>query len=84
MALFFWTGWLVWAILLGVSGMRHPVVAERPGVLGVRRLLAAFGLLMLILTLTPVPVTATPDVHSSLLDFLRALLDAFRQWRSGQ
>src|SRR3989441_7485133 len=26
MALFFWTGWLVWAILLRISGLRHPMV----------------------------------------------------------
>jgi membrane-associated protease RseP (regulator of RpoE activity) len=72
MALYFWAGWLIWAILLRISGMRHPMVAEWPGVTGVRRWIAGFGLVMLILTLTPAPFA-----HSSLVQILRSL-------RSGQ
>ena len=72
MAIYFWVGWLVWAILLRISGMRHPMVAEWPGVSGGRRWLAVFALLMLILTLTPAPFA-----HSSLLQVLREM-------RSGQ
>src|SRR6202140_1034896 len=53
MALYLWAGWLIWAILLKISGMRHPMVAECPEVTGVRRWLAGFALLMLILTLAP-------------------------------
>ena len=68
MALYFWAGWLIWAILLRISGMRHPMVAEWPGVTGVRRWIAAFGLVMLILTLAPAPFA-----HSSLLQVLREL-----------
>jgi membrane-associated protease RseP (regulator of RpoE activity) len=68
MALYFWAGWLLWAILLRISGMRHPMVAEWPGVTGVRRWVAGFGLVMLILTLAPAPFA-----HSSLLDLLREL-----------
>jgi membrane-associated protease RseP (regulator of RpoE activity) len=68
MALYFWAGWLLWAILLRISGMRHPMVAEWPGVTGVRRWIAVFGLVMLILTLAPAPFA-----HSSLLDVLRQL-----------
>jgi membrane-associated protease RseP (regulator of RpoE activity) len=62
MALYFWSGWLIWAILLRISGMRHPMVAEWPGVTGVRRWLAGFALLMLILTWAPAPFA-----HLSLL-----------------
>jgi hypothetical protein len=72
MALYFWAGWLIWAVLLRISGMRHPMVPEWPGVTGVRRWVAACGLLMLVLTLAPAPFA-----HSSLLELLR-------QWRSGQ
>jgi len=72
MAIYFWVGWLVWAVLLRISGMRHPMVAEWPGVTGIRRWLAVFALLMLILTLTPAPF-----VHSSLTQVLRDI-------RSGQ
>lgn len=68
MALYFWAGWLIWAVLLRISGMRHPMVAEWPGVTGVRRWVAAFGLVMLILTLAPAPFA-----HSSLVQVFRDL-----------
>jgi Peptidase family M50 len=68
MALYFWAGWLIWAILLRISGMRHPMVAEWPGVTGVRRWVAGFGLVMLILTLAPAPFA-----HSSLLQVFHEL-----------
>jgi hypothetical protein len=61
MAFYFWAGWLIWAILLRISGMRHPMVEEWPGVTSGRRWLAAVGLLMMVLTLTPAPFA-----HSSL------------------
>jgi membrane-associated protease RseP (regulator of RpoE activity) len=73
MALYLWAGWLTWAVLLRITGMRHPMVAEWPGVKGVRRWIAVFGLVMLILTLAPVPT----GPHT-------ALLERFRAWRSGQ
>ncbi len=72
LAIYFWVGWIIWAILLRISGMRHPVVPEWPGVTGARRWIALFGLVMLILTLTPAPFA-----HSSLLDVVREM-------RSGQ
>jgi hypothetical protein len=72
LAFYFWVGWIIWAILLRISGMRHPVVPEWPGVTGARRWVALFGLVMLILTLTPAPFA-----HSSLLDVVREM-------RSGQ
>jgi Zn-dependent protease len=72
MAFFFWMGWLLWAILLRISGMRHPMVAEWPEVTGIRRWIAGFGLIMLILTLAPAPFGA----HGSL----RELLPALRDW----
>ncbi len=68
MAIYFWAGWLIWAILLRISGMRHPVVMDWPGVSGGRLWLAIFALLMLILTLTPAPFA-----HSSLLQVAREL-----------
>jgi len=72
MAIYFWLGWMVWAVLLRISGMRHPMVADWPGISGARRWLAVFALLMLVLTLTPAPFA-----HSSLMHVLR-------EWRSGQ
>ena len=71
LAIYFWTGWLVWAVLLRITGMRHPIVPEWPGVTDGRRWVALFGLVMLALTLMPTPVA-----HGSLFDVLR-------EWRSG-
>jgi membrane-associated protease RseP (regulator of RpoE activity) len=72
MGIYFWSGWLIWAVLLRISGMRHPMVEEWIGISTGRRWLAVFALLMLILTLTPAPLG-----HSSLLE-------AVRQWRTGR
>jgi len=68
MAFYFWAGWLLWAILLRISGMRHPMVEEWPGVTPGRRWLAALALLMMVVTLTPAPFT-----HSSLRQVVHAI-----------
>lgn len=68
LALYCWAGWLIWAILLRVSGMRHPVVPEWPGITGGRRWLAVFALLMLVLTLTPAPF-----IQGSLLEVIKEM-----------
>jgi|HubBroStandDraft_6_1064221.scaffolds.fasta_scaffold159607_2 hypothetical protein len=47
--------WFVWAILLRLSSLRHPQVAEWPRVAGSRALLAGFAIVMLVLTLAPAP-----------------------------
>ncbi len=64
MAYYLWTGWFVWAILLQLSSLRHPQVAEWPRVSGGRTWLALFALLMLALTLTPAPFghASVPEV----------------------
>lgn len=68
MGYFFWVGWFLWAVLLSITGMRHPVVPEWPEI-GLGRLrMALFALLMLILTLTPAPFQ-----HSSLPDIVQQL-----------
>ena len=55
MAVYLWAGWLIWAILLELSSLRHPQVAEWPKVTGGRRWLAAFAVVMLMLTIVPAP-----------------------------
>jgi membrane-associated protease RseP (regulator of RpoE activity) len=55
MAVYLWAGWLIWAVLLELSSLRHPQVAERPKVTGGRLWLAAFAVVMLVLTLVPAP-----------------------------
>ena len=72
MAYYLWTGWFVWAILLGLSSLRHPQVAEWPKVSGARMWLALFALLMLVLTLIPAPTLHTsfrevwPDIGAGI------------------
>ena len=50
-----WMGWLVWAILLGVTGVQHPQVPLYPALTRGRRMLAVLGIAMLILTFVPKP-----------------------------
>jgi len=75
LGLFFWAGWLVWAVLLRVSGMRHPEVAEWPDITPARKWLAGFALLMLVLTFAYAPVGP-----GSLLDSLKVLLGNVPHW----
>lgn len=65
LAIYCWTGWLLWAGLLALTGMRHPIVPEFPALAGWRRLLALCGLLLLVLTFVPSPVS-----HSSMLEVI--------------
>jgi membrane-associated protease RseP (regulator of RpoE activity) len=69
LAIYCWAGWIVWAVLLRISGMRHPMVSEWTGIGPRRRWLALFAVLMLIVTLTPAPFA-----HSSLLDVVRDIM----------
>jgi Zn-dependent protease len=62
MAFYFWAG------LLRISGMRHPMVEEWPGVTPGRRWLAAFALLVMVVTLTPAPFA-----HSSLRQVIHVI-----------
>jgi membrane-associated protease RseP (regulator of RpoE activity) len=55
MGMFLWTGWLVWAVLLLLTLMRHPHVPEYPPLDSKRKLLAVIALLMFALTLIPAP-----------------------------
>jgi len=56
---YFWTGWFLWAVLLGIT-RNHPSVPRYPGVQGRRVGVAICGLIILILSFTPAPFT-----HSS-------------------
>jgi membrane-associated protease RseP (regulator of RpoE activity) len=85
MAYFLWTGWLIWAIVLWVSRLRHPEVAEWPRVSGFRISVAVFALLMLVLTITPAPITqsSAPEIargiKQSVQDLLHDLLPRSRK-----
>jgi membrane-associated protease RseP (regulator of RpoE activity) len=68
MAIYGWVGWLLWAVLLALSGMRHPQIADWRGIGRERKWLAVLALLMLLLTLTPKPI-----LHSSLKEVRQEL-----------
>ncbi len=64
-----WLGWLVWAILLRISGARHPHVPLEPGLTRGRRVLFFAAVLMLALTFMRAPLQGgIPDVVSSFRD----------------
>jgi len=52
---FCWAGWLLWAVVLRITGGRHPDVPLYPPLDAKRRALAFFALIMLALTLSPSP-----------------------------
>jgi Zn-dependent protease len=56
MAWFFWVGWMIWAILLAISGLQKPSVPRWPDVGPVRRRMALVALALLALTFTPAPI----------------------------
>jgi membrane-associated protease RseP (regulator of RpoE activity) len=54
---FFWSGWILWSVLLLAIGFRHPPLLNRWEKLDRTRLLwAAFAVLMFILCFMPMPV----------------------------
>jgi membrane-associated protease RseP (regulator of RpoE activity) len=55
LGVFCWFGWFVWALLLWVSGLRHPAVPVWPGLSKRRRATSLLALLLLALTLVPAP-----------------------------
>jgi membrane-associated protease RseP (regulator of RpoE activity) len=52
----FWLGWLVWAVILGVTGWRHPTVPVWPGLGAARRGVSLVPLVLLALTFVPAPI----------------------------
>lgn len=72
LAIFCWMGWILWAVMLRVTG-RHPAVAEWPGIGTGRRWLAVLALLMLVLTFSYVPISSS-DGSQSLVEFIRSLV----------
>jgi membrane-associated protease RseP (regulator of RpoE activity) len=74
-----WAGWLLWAVLLRITGMRHPMVPEQPSISRGRSRLALFAAIMLLLTFSP-----TPLKQSSGRDAWREIREGIRQLRSGQ
>ena len=82
---YFWTGWLLWAVLLAMT-IRHPPVPRQPAVSSRRRLVALFGALMFVLSFTPAPFIHSsgrevwPEIRQGVRDSVRSLRDEARQW----
>ncbi|HEY7352841.1 MAG TPA: site-2 protease family protein [Terriglobales bacterium] len=79
LAVYFWTGWLVWAVLLRLSGMRHPSVPKWPGISRGRLWLAAIALLMLVLTFSYIPISLQ-NQPQSLLQYGQNIAEFIRSW----
>jgi membrane-associated protease RseP (regulator of RpoE activity) len=54
-AYYFWAGWFIWAIAFLITRRHPPVMRPEPKMPKSRRLLAWLGLLLLVLTIMPVP-----------------------------
>jgi membrane-associated protease RseP (regulator of RpoE activity) len=66
--------WVMWAIMLRLSSLRHPQVAEWPRVQGGRAVLAACAVAMLLLTFAPAPF-----LHFSLREIAPQISQMFRR-----
>jgi len=82
MAYYLWTGWIVWAILLHLSSLRRPLVAEFPRVSGGRLWLALFALFMLVGTFSLAPMGHHPlrETARDLWDSLGEVAIFLRAW----
>ncbi len=60
LGIFFWQGWLLWALIATLIGLRHPPIFEAERLDNRRKLLAAVALLIFILSFTPAPLALAP------------------------
>jgi membrane-associated protease RseP (regulator of RpoE activity) len=60
LGIFFWQGWLFWALIVTVIGLRHPPIFEHERLDRKRKILAAVALLIFILCFTPAPLAVAP------------------------
>lgn len=67
---YFWVGWVLWAVLLRLSGGRHPQVAPWPDITRSRRWLSIAALVMLVLTFVPTPALGG-GLDQVILEFLK-------------
>jgi membrane-associated protease RseP (regulator of RpoE activity) len=61
----FWVGWILWGIFLMIPAMRHPRVPLETELSRGRKLLGLVGLILLVLSFTPIPFD-----NNSLMHFL--------------
>lgn len=57
LGIFFWQGWLLWALIVTLIGLRHPPIFESERLDRKRRILAAAALLIFLVSFTPAPLS---------------------------
>ena len=60
LGIFFWQGWLFWALIVTLVGLRHPPIFEDERLDWRRKALAGVALLIFILCFTPAPLAIVP------------------------
>jgi membrane-associated protease RseP (regulator of RpoE activity) len=60
LGILFWEGWLLWALIATLIGLRHPPIFEEERLDRRRKLLAAVALLIFFLSFVPAPLAITP------------------------
>jgi membrane-associated protease RseP (regulator of RpoE activity) len=56
----YWQGWLFWALIVTLIGLRHPPICEAEKIDLPRKILAAVALLVFLLSFTPAPIALAP------------------------
>ena len=75
-----WRGWLVWAVVLLVTGIRHPPVPAYPGLSRGRRLLALLALGMLLLGYAGQGLSGEPS-WGLTITYVAMVVAALAAWR---
>jgi len=67
LGIFYWAGWLIWAVLIYILGVKHPaLLIDSQKLSWKRKIVGIIIILIFILSFIPAPVTG-----NSLLDFLK-------------
>ena len=56
----FWQGWVFWALIITMIGLRHPPIFADEKMDSKRKILAAIALLIFVVSFTPAPLTLIP------------------------
>ncbi len=72
---YFWSGWLLWAVVLWLTSYHPPVPSQSP-ISAFRKVIAAFGVVILALSFTPEPLAGSSghEVWPQLRDGVRETL----------
>ncbi len=80
LAYYDWIGWLIWAVLLAMTGLRHPTIVRGEPLDTKRKLLAVFAVVMLALSIIPAPFadSGIVSMKGDLLQLGRSLYELIR------